>query len=160
MAADERSEAIEEVTVISQKQPYRGDTPLESLPQAIQILDNELLIEMGVVQLQNALNLAGGISRQNDFGGLWDSFAIRGFAGDENVPSNYLVNGFSAGRGYSGRRDVSNIESIEVMKGPGSALYGRSEPGGRYGAWALGSSRPTAAANPGLSVAGLEPFTS
>ncbi len=130
LAADERSEAIEEVTVISQKQPYRGDTPLESLPQAIQILDNELLIEMGVVQLQNALDLAGGISRQNDFGGLWDSFAIRGFAGDENVPSGYLVNGFSAGRGYSGRRDASNIESIEVMKGPGSALYGRSEPGG------------------------------
>ena len=26
------------------------------------------------------------------------SFAIRGFAGDENTPSGYLVNGFNAGR--------------------------------------------------------------
>src|SRR6185369_1272824 len=42
----------------------------------------------------------------------------------------YLVNGFSAGRGFSGRRDASNIQSIEILKGPGSALYGRSEPGG------------------------------
>ena len=76
------------------------------------------------------LDLASGIARQNTFGGLWDSFAIRGFAGDENVPTGYLVNGFNAGRGFSGRRDASNIDRIEVLKGPGSALYGRSEPGG------------------------------
>jgi iron complex outermembrane receptor protein len=46
------------------------------------------------------------------------------------MPSGYLINGFSGGRGFSGPRDVSNIEYIEVLKGPGSALYGRSEPGG------------------------------
>ncbi|QBF83798.1 TonB-dependent siderophore receptor [Shewanella maritima] len=52
------------------------------------------------------------------------------FCGDENSPSGYLINGFNAGRGYSGNRDMSNVEMIEVLKGPSSALYGRGEPGG------------------------------
>lgn len=41
-----------------------------------------------------------------------------------------MINGFNGGRGFSGHRDVSNVEQIELLKGPGSALYGRSEPGG------------------------------
>ncbi|WP_308366562.1 MULTISPECIES: TonB-dependent siderophore receptor [unclassified Microbulbifer] len=130
LAGDYSQQELEEVVVVSQKQPYRGDTPLESLPQAIQVLSGDSLAEMGVVEFQGALDFASGVARQNNFGGLWDSFAVRGFAGDENVPSGYLINGFNAGRGFSGLRDISNIDRIEVMKGPGSALYGRSEPGG------------------------------
>ncbi len=132
LAADAPSPAVnlEEITVTAIRQPYRGDTPLQELPQSVQILGADLLEDIGATQLDTVLDLASGIARQNTFGGLWDSFAIRGFAGDENVPSGYLVNGFNAGRGFSGRRDASNIESIEVLKGPGSALYGRSEPGG------------------------------
>ncbi|MBV1909909.1 MAG: TonB-dependent siderophore receptor [Kangiellaceae bacterium] len=94
------------------------------------IVSGDFLEDTGVNDFQNALDFTSGIARQNNFGGVWDSFAIRGFAGDENLPSGYLVNGFSAGRGFSGQRDTSNVESIEVLKGPGSALYGRSEPGG------------------------------
>lgn len=121
---------VEKIEVVTQRQPYRGDVPLKSLPQNVDIVSGELLEDTGINDLQNALDFTSGIARQNSFGGLWDSFAIRGFAGDENLPSGYIVNGFSAGRGYSGRRDTSNIQSIEVLKGPGSALYGRSEPGG------------------------------
>lgn len=124
------AERMEEITVVSQRQPYRGDVPLESLPQSVQTLSGDLLAGQGITDLQSALDLAGSVARQNDLGGLQTTFAIRGFAGDESMPSGYLVNGFSAGRGFSGRRDVSNIERIEIMKGPGSALYGRSEPGG------------------------------
>lgn len=118
------------VEVRAQRQAYRGDTPLQDLPQSVQVLPSELLAETNSVTLDRALDYASGVARQNSFGGLWDSFAIRGFAGDENLPSGYLVNGFNAGRGFSGRRDTSNIESIEVLKGPASALYGRGEPGG------------------------------
>lgn len=125
-----KSDTIEEVLVVSQRQPYRGDVPLEALPQQVQVIGGDLLAQAGIIEFQNALDMAGGVARQNTFGGLWDSFAIRGFAGDENVPSGYLINGFSGGRGYSGNRDTSNVESIEVLKGPGSALFGRGEPGG------------------------------
>ena len=127
---EEAESSIEEVIIFSQKQPYRGDVPLESLPQQVQVISGDMLNQLGKVNFQNALDMAGGVARQNGFGGLWDSFAIRGFAGDENLPSGYLINGFSGGRGYSGNRDTSNIETIEILKGPGSALYGRGEPGG------------------------------
>ncbi len=129
-SSEEQGLSIEEVVVFSQKQPYRGDVPLESLPQQVQVISGDMLDQLGKVSFQGALDMAGGLARQNSFGGLWDSFAIRGFAGDENLPSGYLINGFSGGRGYSGNRDTSNIETIEVLKGPGSALYGRGEPGG------------------------------
>jgi len=120
----------EKIVVTGVKQPYRGDTALRDLPQSIRILNSDLLADIGVTKLDDALDLASSVARQNTFGGMWDAFAIRGFAGDENFPSGYLINGFSAGRGFSGKRDASNIESIEVLKGPGSALFGRSEPGG------------------------------
>lgn len=128
--AQETPEEMEQIEVVKQRQPYRGDVPLKSLPQNIDVVSAELLKDVGVNDFQNALDFTSGVARQNSFGGLWDSFAIRGFAGDENLPSGYVVNGFSAGRGFSGRRDTSNVQAIEVLKGPGSALYGRSEPGG------------------------------
>lgn len=120
----------EEIIVTGQRQHYRGDVPIEELPQAVQVITADMLQEVGAVRLNDALDLAAGVARQNTYGGVWDSFAIRGFAGDLNVPSGYLVNGFNSGRGFGGIRDTSSIERIEVLKGPGSALFGRGEPGG------------------------------
>jgi iron complex outermembrane recepter protein len=118
------------ITVTGQRQQYRGDVPLKELPQSVQVIDSEQLSTLNITRLDAALDLASGISRQNNFGGLWDAFAVRGFAGDENFPSGFLVNGFNGGRGYGGPRDASNIERIEVLKGPNGAVFGRGEPGG------------------------------
>jgi len=122
--------AVEEVVVLAQRQQYRGDISLQDLPQSVSVVSAEVLKNVNVTRLDAALDLVAGVERQNNFGGLWDSFAVRGFVGDPNVPSGYLVNGFNGGRGFGGPRDASNIERIEVLKGPGSALFGRGEPGG------------------------------
>ncbi|WP_375197133.1 TonB-dependent siderophore receptor [Sphingobium sp.] len=118
------------IVVTAMKRQYFGDTPVKEIPQAVQFLEGKLLDDLNITRLDTALELASGVSKQNNFGGLWDSFAIRGFAGDENFPSGFLVNGFNGGRGYGGPRDASNVERIEVLKGPNSALFGRGEPGG------------------------------
>ncbi|MGV8834689.1 TonB-dependent siderophore receptor [Cellvibrio sp.] len=115
---------------VAERQPYRGELPLDKLPQAVEILSSDFLQTRGISSFQDALDTSSAVARQNHFGGLWDGFAIRGFSGDENLPGGYFVNGFSAGRGFSGRRDTANIQSIEVLKGTGAAFYGRSEPGG------------------------------
>lgn len=128
--ANTAKENIETIEVKGLRQAYRGNVPTKDLPQSIATLPFDTLALNGITNLQNSLELVSGVTRQNDFGGLWDMFAIRGFAGDENLPSAYLINGFSAGRGFSGNRDISNVEIIEVLKGPSSALYGRGEPGG------------------------------
>ena len=122
--------SVEEVVVTGQRQAYRGAFTLRETPQAIMVLDAEILEDAGVTRLADALDLSASLARQNNFGGLWDNYAIRGFAGDENLPSGYLVNGFNAGRGFGGPRDLSGIERIEILRGPNAALLGRGEPGG------------------------------
>ncbi|CAH9052632.1 Metal-pseudopaline receptor CntO [Pseudoalteromonas holothuriae] len=122
--------AIETIEVTGERQAYRGEfTHLQS-PEAVLEFDAELIESTGLNGLTQILDMSASVSRQNSLGGLWDSFAIRGFFGDENVPSGYLVNGFNAGRGFSGPRDASGIERVEVLKGPKAALFGRGEPGG------------------------------
>jgi iron complex outermembrane recepter protein len=120
----------ESIVVTGIRQQYRGDVPIKETPQSIQVIDSEVISNLNITRLDSALDLASGVSRQNNFGGLWDAFAVRGFAGDDNFPSGFLVNGFNGGRGYGGPRDASNIERIEVIKGPNGAVFGRGEPGG------------------------------
>ncbi len=130
---------VDTVIVTGERAAYRNlsvagatktDTLPKDLPQSVRTLNADLLADAGVTSLSGALDLASGISRQSDLGGLWDSYAMRGFTGDPNFGSDYLVNGFSASRGYNGLRDVAGTQAIEILKGPSSALYGRGEPGG------------------------------
>lgn len=131
--------ADQQVVIEGQRQHYRAlsatgatktDTPLKDLPQSVRVITSDLLDDAGVTTLSGALDLASGIARQSNLGGLWDSYAMRGFTGDPNFGSDYMVNGFGSSRGYNGVRDGANTESIEILKGPASALYGRGEPGG------------------------------
>lgn len=130
LLAQETDSEIETVFVIGKRQAYQGLFDPQEVPAAVQEIDLELLKEVGAINLNDALDLSASVARQNNFGGLWNSFAIRGFAGDENLPSGFLVNGFNAGRGFGGPRDLVGIERVEVLKGPKAALFGRGEPGG------------------------------
>ena len=132
--------AVETITITGTRQAYQGDFRRLETPQAEQTIDAETLRASGAVDLSQALDLSASVARQNNFGGLWNAFALRGFVGDENLPSNYLVNGFNAGRGFGGPRDLSGIESVDVLKGPRAALFGRGEPGGTVN---LVTKRPT-----------------
>jgi iron complex outermembrane receptor protein len=127
------------VEIVAARQPYRSlsataatktETALKDLPQSARVLTADMLRDAGVTRFADALDLGSGISRQNNFGGVWDSYAVRGFTGDPNYGSDFLVNGFSSSRGYNGLRDSANIGSVEILKGPAAALYGRGEPGG------------------------------
>lgn len=125
-----QEEGDEAIVVTGMRQAYRGDFAIREIPQSIAIIDAERLRDNNITGLTEALELNASVTRQNNFGGLWDAYAVRGFAGDGNQPTGYLVNGFNAGRGFGGPRDVSGIERIEILKGPNAALFGRGEPGG------------------------------
>ncbi|MEC8231071.1 MAG: TonB-dependent receptor plug domain-containing protein, partial [Pseudomonadota bacterium] len=128
---DDQSEAdVEKITVHGMHRAYQGAFEYKEVPAAAQDIDLRLMNDAGAINLNDALDLSASVARQNNFGGLWNSFAIRGFSGDENLPSGFLVNGFNAGRGFGGPRDLSGIDHIEVLKGPKAALFGRGEPGG------------------------------
>ena len=55
LAADAGSSAdLGEVVVTGQKQAYRGDTPLQELPQSVEVLTAGLLKDVGVTRLDDA----------------------------------------------------------------------------------------------------------
>jgi iron complex outermembrane receptor protein len=106
------------------------DLPLRELPQAVRVLSRQAIDDLGALRLSDTLDYVGGVSRQNNFGGLWDNIALRGLPGNENTGGALLLNGFSANRGFNAPRDTADVERFEFLKGPASALYGSSEPGG------------------------------
>jgi iron complex outermembrane recepter protein len=130
---------LDSVSVTGSKQPYRNlsatgatknDALIKDLPMAVRVINAEVLKDAGVNDLAGALDFGSSISRANNFGGMWDSYAMRGFTGSPDFGSDYMVNGFNSSRGYNGLRDGANTASVEILKGPSSALYGRGEPGG------------------------------
>jgi len=104
----------------------RTDTPIEDIPQAISVVPKEVLDDLGSSRMERALDFAGGGTRGNNFGGLQvSSYNLRGF----NTGEIYR-NGFSINRGFISPPDASNLERVEVLKGPASGLFGRGDPSG------------------------------
>lgn len=108
----------------------KSDLPLRELPQSVRVVTRQAIDDLGATKLDDVLDYVGGVSRQNNFGGLWDNVAIRGLPGDQNVGMATLFNGMAAGRGFNAPRDLAGVERIEFLKGTAAALYGSSEPGG------------------------------
>ena len=105
----------------------RTDTPLREVPQSVRVMSQQQIEDLGALRLADTVDFVSGISRLNDFGGTWDNFAIRGFS---STDMGFLVNGFPGSRGYNPPRDTATVERFEFLKGPASAIYGSSEPGG------------------------------
>jgi len=104
----------------------KTDTAIKDIPQSISVIPNTVLDDLGSHTVERALDFAGGVSKQNNFGGLTlYEYSVRGF-----TTSEFYKDGFSANRGYPATPDAANIERIEVLKGPAASLYGRGDPGG------------------------------
>lgn len=130
--------ALPSINVVADKAPQsyhttnssgatRTDTPLREVPQAVRIMTAQQIEDLGALRLADTVDFVSGITRLNDFGGTWDNFGIRGFS---STDMGFLVNGFPGSRGYNPRRDTATVERFEFLKGPASAIYGSSEPGG------------------------------
>lgn len=104
----------------------RTDTDLRDTPQSIDVVPAQVIKDLNATRIDRALDFAGGVSRQNNFGGLtFLNYSVRGFTTGE-----LYKNGFAINRGSYSAPDTSSIERIEVLKGPAASLYGRGDPGG------------------------------
>jgi len=82
-AQDADADRVEEtIFVVGDRQAYKGNFDLLEVPAADLTIDAELLADAGALNLSDALDLSAAVARQNNFGGLWNAFSIRGFAGD------------------------------------------------------------------------------
>ncbi|MCJ2046042.1 TonB-dependent receptor plug domain-containing protein, partial [Methylobacterium sp. J-078] len=101
-------------------------TPRRDLPQQVDVVPREVLVDTAATRVERALDYVPGVGKQNDFGAQnLALYSVRGFA-----TQDIFQNGFNIARGYNGAPDTQNVQSIEVLKGPAGALYGRSDPGG------------------------------
>ncbi|WP_431483567.1 TonB-dependent siderophore receptor [Pseudomonas solani] len=104
----------------------RTDSDLRDIPQSVAVVPARVLEDLNTTRIDRALDFAGGVSRQNNFGGLtFLNYSVRGFTTGE-----LYKNGFAINRGSYSSPDASTIERIEVLKGPAASLYGRGDPGG------------------------------
>ncbi len=102
----------------------KTDTRIFDTPAAIQVVPKEVLEDQQVVQLKDALRNVSGVYPGIHYGTKAERFIIRGFE-----QSFIYRNGFRLPNFY-GVRETSNLERVEVLKGPAAMLYGRIEPGG------------------------------
>ena len=102
----------------------RFDAPLRDVPVSVQVVTREVIDEQGINRPAEAVRNVSGVVRTPAYLGLTDSYTIRGF----DAPFG-LWNG-SRREMYYTFTDVSQLERIEVLKGPASINYGYLEPGG------------------------------
>ncbi|GLU34759.1 TonB-dependent siderophore receptor [Trinickia caryophylli] len=97
--------------------------PLRDIPQSVNVVPHAVLEDQSTLSLNDALRLVPGISASLG-DGQRDQVTIRGFS---SINDQY-VDGLRDDSLYY--RDLSNIDHIEVLKGPASVLYGRGSAGG------------------------------
>ncbi len=102
-------------------------TAIGNVPRSIQIVPHELFEAQGATMLGDTLRNVSGASLGGQYAfGFYDRFTIRG------LDANSLVDGLpDSTSDLTGiPHTLTGVERVEVLKGPGSALYGSSESGG------------------------------
>ena len=105
----------------------RTDTPLRDIPQSIQVIPQEVLEDQGVIRLNDALRNVSGATFAGSTGTA-QRFILRGFEDPAILRDGYRLT--FGGFGNPGFPELSNVETIEVLKGPASIVFGSVEPGG------------------------------
>ena len=120
---------LEEVTAAS-----RVSESVEDAPASVTIITSQELRAMGYPTIAEALRGVRGLYLSDDRS--YTSLGVRGFANPGDFGNRVLVtvdghptndNYISSSYiGFDGRVDLDDIERIEVIRGPGSVLYGTS----------------------------------
>lgn len=104
---------------------YKITQPLIDTPRTVTTVTRQLMDDQGVTKLSDALRNVPGISLAAGEGGnQGDNLTIRGFSGR----SDFFIDGMRDFGSYF--RDSFNLESVEVIQGPSSVLFGRGSAGG------------------------------
>ena len=102
-------------------------TPLSEIPRSIQVIPRDLADEQGAVRLTDVLRDVSGLSQGGQFAfGFFDRVISRGL--NVTYLDDDLPDGTSDLTGIT--HTLTGVQRVEVIKGPGSALFGDSEEGG------------------------------
>jgi outer membrane receptor for monomeric catechols len=114
-------QSLQEVSTLD-----KTGTKLEDLPVSIQVISKEILTEQGATMLRQGLTNASGVNYGGqDSKGFYDHFLIRG------LNATIYSDGFTDGDQLGGvSHSLNGVERVEILEGPGSALFGSGASGG------------------------------
>ncbi len=95
----------------------------KELPQALSTVTKELIADRGAFQLADAVKIASGVSPSS----FYNQFNIRGISQNEE---GQIINGMRTRQFYFLQPLTTNIERVEVLKGPASVTFSSVDPGG------------------------------
>lgn len=118
----------------------KSNTPLVETAQSVTVITRDEMDARGVLNLNQAVRYAAGVTAdtRGGEGTRYDLFDLRGFT----VPT--FLDGLKFQDSPTGfavaQTDTFRLDRVELLKGPASALYGQSSPGGLT---AMSSKLPT-----------------
>jgi len=128
--------ALQEVEVIGRKESSYKNTNsfigtktasvLKEVPQSVGYVTKELILDQGATTVNEVVKNISGVNQNSSY----NDFSIRGFRATGNRNSGNLLNGMRAQTSLWKQSSLANIERVEVIKGPASALFGNAAPGG------------------------------
>lgn len=127
----ENSEETIDINVIGISKPLRSvgsktGTSLRDIPATIEVISPQAIKAQGAIDLDRAVTASPSVQRTGGGSyGFGNTYLIRGLTNSftrDGVPDSQNFNGYF--------RTLIDVDSIEILKGPGSSLYGSSSPGG------------------------------
>mgnify|MGYP001794002889 CR=1 FL=1 len=122
-AVEEEAESRQDVITVTAR---KTEETLQETPVAVSVVTADVIDNLSLTDLSDISKLTPGLSFDNEFGRDSNRPVIRGQA---NILGASGVSYFIDGVRISGAitdYDLNDIERIEVVKGPQSALYGRN----------------------------------
>lgn len=95
----------------------------KDIPQSISSITKELISDRGSIYLADAVKMASGVIPAS----YYNQYTIRGISQNEE---GQIINGMRTRQYYFLQPLTSNIERVEVIKGPSSASFSSVDPGG------------------------------
>jgi len=96
-------------------------TAIKDIPQAISYVTKEVMADRQAYRVNDVVKNISGI---NQFS-YYNDFTIRGFRSQQE-----LINGLRVIGLFGPQLLTANLERVEVIKGPASAVFGNASPGG------------------------------
>jgi len=106
----------------------RTATPLRDVPQSIQVIPRSVIEDQNSIRLTDVLQNVSGVQPATTAGNRGEIYQIRGF-----TTPRYAIDGVLLNRVADRSEtflDLANVETVEVLKGPASVMYGQGDPGG------------------------------
>lgn len=127
----ESSTQLQEVEIIGREaKTYKNDetfaatktaTKIKDIPQALSYVTKEVFADQQAYRVNDVIKNVSGVNQYS----WYDDFSMRGFRSGETYINGLRVVGL-----FGPQPLLANIERVEVLKGPASAMFGNASPGG------------------------------